>query len=148
MSCRRLFLLAVALSLAFAPAPLPKRPSRGKDSLSVESLLGTWRATDLYNTPNKTRLDPDSNGVGHVTVTATQWAFARTAGPGAYDMTLDSGKVPAEINFMHAGQKEPYGRGLIRREGNTIRVLYNWGPRPTSFDNPQPGCWDIILVRE
>lgn len=144
----RLLLLLAVLSLAFAPAPLPRRPARDDGSLSGEKLAGTWRGIELCNTQDNVKRDPAQMGVGHVTITATQWAWGKSAGPDALTLRIDATRSPAEIDFIRPGQQGPSGRGLIRREGNAIRVLFNWGVRPTSFDNPQPGCWNLKLVRE
>jgi uncharacterized protein (TIGR03067 family) len=141
-------LLAVMALTAFAPAPLPRRDARIRDSLSVKDLLGVWRATELYNTPNKALLDPAANGVGHVTISDAKWVFGRQNGT-TYDLKIDPSKNPAEIDFMYVGQQDPYGRGIIRRQGNTIRVIYNWGnQRPTAFENQQGSYWDLTLVKE
>lgn len=146
---RVVFVLMVVVTLAaFAPAPLPRRDSRLRDSLSVRELAGIWRATDLYNTPNKNRLDPASQGVGHVTISEGKWIFGRETGA-TYEFRIDPSKNPAEVDLMNVGQKEPYGRGLIRRQGNTLRIVYNWGAqRPTGFEEQQGGFWDLTLVRE
>ena len=143
------FALLVVMALtAFAPAPLPRRGARAKDTVSVKELVGVWRATELYNTPNKARLDPVTNGVSHVPITETKWAFGKQGATG-YDLRIDASKNPAEIDFMNSGQTEPYGRGIIRRQGNTIRIIYNWGPqRPTTFENAGSGYWDLTLIRE
>jgi uncharacterized protein (TIGR03067 family) len=136
------------LSLAFAPAPFPKNKARVKDSLAVKDLLGTWRITALYHLPDTTRKDPAANGVTTVTISPTQWVFNKAANPVIYDLRLHHEKRPAEIDFMHVGQMQPYGRGLIRREGDMLRVVYSWSSgRPTGFENQQGGCI-ITLVRE
>ena len=65
-----------------------------------------------------------------------------------YDLRIDPARKPAEVDLMQIGQKEPYGRGLIRREGDTLHVIYVWGTaRPTGFDGQQSGCV-LTLVRE
>jgi hypothetical protein len=95
---RRLVLLLFPLTLAFAPAPLP-RPNTAKSSVAVKDLLGTWRATGLYVLPDKTLQDPAKHGVTHVTISLTQWVFK---GPGGatYDLRIDPTKKPAELDMM------------------------------------------------
>jgi hypothetical protein len=143
----RFVLLSLALlALAFAPAPLPKRQNRDKDSLAVAHLVGTWRSTGLYYPPDTTKHDAAQGGVGHITITPTQWTFGKGRGI-TYDLIVHHDKRPVEIDLMHVGRQEPYGRGLIRREGDTIRIVYSWsGSRPTSFD--QSGCIVLTMVRE
>jgi uncharacterized protein (TIGR03067 family) len=139
-------LIVVALSLAFAPAPLP-RPKTEKASVAVKDLVGTWRVGALYHLPDKALRDPAKDGVTHVTISLTQWVF-KGRNDVTYDLRIDPMKKPAEFDLMRPGQKEAYGRGLIRREGDAIRVVYRWGSgRPTSFENQRSGC-ELMLVRE
>jgi uncharacterized protein (TIGR03067 family) len=140
-------LAALALfCLAFAPAPFPKREARVKDSLEVKNLLGTWRVRDLYNPPDTTRKDPTANGVSTVTISPTRWTFNKGTQPVPYDLRIHHEKVPAEIDFMQVGQTQPYGRGLIRREGDTLRVTYNWSNgRPADF---RQGTCILVMVRQ
>ena len=145
------FALAAVAATAFAPAPLPRREKgRPNDSVEHAALVGRWRATKLLQTGNKEERDPAANGVATVTVTPTQWIFnADRNNTATYDLRVDANKKPAEVDMNNPGQQEVYGRGVIRREGNTLRVIYNWGsPRPTGFDGQQPGHWDLTLVRE
>jgi hypothetical protein len=97
--------------------------------------------------PNKTPRDPAANGVAHVTITPTRWTFGRLAGDVTYELRIDHAKRPAEIDFLRVGQKVPHGRGLIRREGDVLRIIYDWGARPTAFEGQGSGC-DLVLVRE
>lgn len=145
-----LWLAAVSLT-AFAPAPLPRRATgRPRDSVEHAALVGKWRATKLLQTGNPQERDPATNGVATVTVTATQWIFNKDLNSTAtYDLHVDHLKQPAEVDFRYPGQTEAYGRGVIRREGNALRVVYNWGsPRPEGFEGKQTGHWDLTLVRE
>jgi uncharacterized protein (TIGR03067 family) len=150
---RRALLLAAALAaaslMAFAPAPLPRRGGRSdKDSVSLTALIGTWRATSLKQT-GQAQVQAGRGGIDSVQITATQWIFNPGRGPTTYDLRIDHTRKPAEVDMMYAGQKDPYGRGIIRREGNTLRIVYNWGTqRPTGFDNQPGGYWDLTLVRE
>jgi len=143
-------LLAVLSLTAFAPAPLPRRTAPIKDAVDHKSLIGTWRATKLGQTGSTEERDPASNGVAQVTITETQWVFNRNQNNTAtYDLRIEHLKRPAEIDFMHAGQKDPYGRGVIKREGNTLRIIYTGSTtRPTGFENQSSGFWDLTLVRE
>jgi uncharacterized protein (TIGR03067 family) len=146
----RLFVaLIVVMGLtAFAPAPLPRRDTRPKDGVDVASLVGSWKATRLLS--NNIPIDVASNGVSNVTITVNQWVFS--SGPNnrtEYDLKIDHTKKPAEINFYHKGRRTdgaPYGTGIIKREGNKIRIIYHWSRRvPMSFDNPPRGFYDLTL---
>ena len=146
---RRLCPLAAlaVLSLAFAPAPLPRREGRGNNSLAVGQLLGTWRATGLYFAPFKDRQDPVRHGVATVAISPTQWVFDKGGTNTTYDLRIHSDRRPVEFDLMQLGQNEPYGRGLMRRDGKVLTVIYNWGERPKGFDNSSGGCL-LTLVRE
>jgi uncharacterized protein (TIGR03067 family) len=140
----------VALMLtAFAPAPFPRREARG-DSLTLKDLIGDYRAVSLVQTGTaQGNGPPSSSGVTHVSITSTQWIFNKNSGPTTYDLRVDHAKKPVEMNFLYVGQKEPYGRAIVRREGNKVRVIYNWGTqRPSGFENQPGGYWDLTLVRE
>jgi hypothetical protein len=127
-------LAASLLSLAFAPAPLPRRAARADDSVEVSRLLGAWRVTD------------PRGGATNVVITPTQWTFCGSRRV-SYDLRIHHDRQPAEIEFMEVGRKRPIGRGIIRREGAAVRVVYDWGSRrPAGFD--QAGFYALTLVRD
>jgi uncharacterized protein (TIGR03067 family) len=143
---RRVLLLLALLSLAFAPAPFPKPPG-AKGSLAVKNLVGTWRIAAIYHYPNRVPREPARAGATHVTITATGWEFKGSAAA-SYELRLDPTKQPAELDFIRPGQGTPHGRGLIRREGRALRVIYQWGSsRPTGFESQPKGC-ELLLERE
>jgi hypothetical protein len=118
-----LTLLLASSSLAFAPAPLPKRQARWNNSLEVSQLVGTWSLAGRHG------------ALSHVVITPTQWTFGNP-GQVTYDLRIHHDRTPAEFDLMQVGQTQPYGRGLICREGDSIRVIYRWdGLRPASFDD-------------
>jgi hypothetical protein len=127
--------LALALlSLAFAPAPFPKRQARLTNSLEVSQLVGTWSITGARG------------GLSQIVITPTQWTFG-TPGRVTYDLRIHHVKTPAEFDLMRVGETHPYGRGLIRREGETIRVIYRWdGLRPASFDDSKGIVLTLVRV--
>jgi uncharacterized protein (TIGR03067 family) len=140
--------LVALMMTAFAPAPFPRREARG-DSLTLKDLVGDYRAISLVQTGTQPNGAPLSSGVTHVSITTTQWIFNKNSGPTTYDLQVDHAKKPVEMNFMYVGQKEPYGRAIVRREGNKLRIIYNWGTqRPSGFENQPGGYWDLTLVRE
>lgn len=150
---RRVLALSVVLAAlaqaAFAPAPFPRRESRDKDVLTHTALIGNYRTVSLVQTGSTAQRDVSTNGVTHVSITSTQWIFNKNNSPTTYDLQVDHTKRPVEFNMLYVGQKDPYGRAVVRREGNKIRVIYNWGAqRPTGFENQPSGYWDMTLVRE
>src|SRR4051812_17511021 len=131
---RALSVFCLVALTAFAPAPLPRRQARPSGDLDVGRLVGRWRITGVYYLPDKVSQVASAERNSPITITATQWSFGKERRP-TYDLRIDHNKRPAEIDFMQVGQKEPHGRGLIRREGRVLRVVYNWGgARPTHFD--------------
>jgi hypothetical protein len=149
---RVLFALLAFIALtAFAPAPWPRRDAKVRDSIAHKDVIGNYRALELFqtNNGNVNRGNPGANGITHIVITQTQWSFNKGPGATTYDLQIDSSKKPAEINFLYTNQKEPYGRGIIRREGNKLRIIYKWGAqRPPSFENPGAGFWDLTIERE
>jgi hypothetical protein len=100
----------------------------------------------VYYHPNRVSVAPTADGVSHVTIRPGEWSFDGASGV-SYDLRIDQGKPVVGFDLMRPGQTEPYGRGLIRREGRAIRVIYQWGARPTGFTD-QPGDCELLLVRE
>jgi hypothetical protein len=144
---RRVILLTALLSLAFAPEPLQK----AQDSTALNNLVGTWRVSRIYTPPDKNPQDLEKTGLTHISITSTGWVF-KGAEDVSYDLRIDNTKDAGEFDLMNVGQKAPFIRGLIRREGRAIRVIYTCifaspNNRPTGFVNQQSGC-ELLLVRE
>jgi hypothetical protein len=121
---RGLVLLAVAASLGFAPAPLPKAP---KIPAGVKALYGDW-----HNPSQPTVV---------VSISATEFAYVNSGfRNNVYKLTLDAKKKPMWYDIRKPGANFV---GLIKVEGDTLTVLYNLentalagGGRPVSFDSP------------
>jgi uncharacterized protein (TIGR03067 family) len=143
---RGIIFLFVVASFGFAPSIYSSR-SGIRDSILVSDVVGTWRVSHIYHYPNRVRQNPAKSSVSHVTISSKKWEFKGSSNV-IYDLRIDHWKNPGEFDLMHSGQKEPYGRGLLRREGRAIRVIYTWGnARPTGFENQAVGC-ELVLVRE
>jgi hypothetical protein len=141
---RRVVPLLIVLCLGFAPAPVYReRPAK---SLAVKNLVGRWRIVEHYYYPDRISVDPVADGTTHVTIGPAAWAFTGPGNP-SYDLRIDHGRPVAEFDLLTPGHAVPYGRGLIRREGRAIRIIYRWGPRPTGFGRQSSG-WEMLLVRE
>src|SRR5262245_53928231 len=110
---RHTLFLAALLSLAFAPAPLP-RPERrggGEDGVSAARLQGTWAITKLEST-TKTGLVNMGDYLKEVRIESDRWSFIyRQAGnpPVVYSLAVDGGRRPATFDLLVAGQGRPYG---------------------------------------
>ena len=63
-----------------------------------------------------------------------------------HELRIDGSKSPATIDFYKKGETTPYGTGIIKRDGNNLVLIYDWGgARATSFDNPPAGYWELTL---
>jgi uncharacterized protein (TIGR03067 family) len=156
---RRILVGVVALigAAAFAPAPLP-RPWRGENTeTTLQTIQGTWRVTDC--TQVLVRGDEWSfvsynSSTTQVLVSGDEWSFGgKGGGHVSYVVAVHGGRRPAAIDFYNGpvSEKEPIqGRGIIRRKGDELHVVYQWriGERATSFDRPPHGQYLLKLRRE
>jgi uncharacterized protein (TIGR03067 family) len=158
MMARTLVALIALIALigltAFAPAPLPKRQRAGTGvGVAVAQLQGTWVVTKLQMTRGNGRVDDQGTYLKEVRVEGERWSFFyrdANRGPVNYTLTIQHKATPAEINFYRNGSPsgQPYGTGIIRRQGDTLTMIYSWGsPRARSFENPPSGYWVITLQR-
>ncbi len=148
-------LAALTTLTAFAPAPFPK-PGRRPPGRSLDArwLEGTWKVDRVERTING-GYQPARSVTSTVRVGEGKWTFIRSAavkGGGrevSYRLVLHTNQVPIRLDGMRANSDTPYMRGIVRRVGDTIEVLYRFnGEHPTSFDNPPAGCWRITMRRE
>ncbi len=117
--CALLILATAILSLAFAPAPLPKPPKPPK----VEDWLGMW---DQVGSPTVT-----------FEITATTMTYHNAGGaPSAYFLAFDAKKSPKcyEISSTRGGRVAFLG--IWKVEGDLLTICYRGAgnPRPDAFD--------------
>jgi uncharacterized protein (TIGR03067 family) len=117
---RRLLLTLALLSLAFAPAPLPKS-GRGRPNQTIQ---GTWIQVD----------DPKVTAI----VTATGFEY-HIEGRGLieYALRLDATKSPPAYDLLMPDDGRSLNAvGIYKVEGQILTVCYAPGrdPRPTSFE--------------
>ena len=150
----RRFLVGVAALVgltAFAPAPFP-RPWRGESTeTTLQTLQGTWCVTAFLISRAG---DPVtySSSTTHVRVRGDEWAFVG-GGEVRYAIAVNGARRPATIDFYNGpvSDKEPIqGRGIIRRKGDALEVVYQWRSesRATSFERPPHGQYLLKLRRE
>jgi uncharacterized protein (TIGR03067 family) len=142
----RVLPLFALVSLAFAPAPLPKQ-LRPENSVAVKNLVGNWEVTQAQRTEDKGALLPVETEFRAITITLTRWVFHSRPQDVSYDLRTDPDKMPAEFQLAYHGQQEPLFQGIIERRGNVVRVIYSSRHRPTSFKN-QPNCYVLTLKRQ
>jgi uncharacterized protein (TIGR03067 family) len=151
MSLRALLCLAIAFfSLAFAPAPFPRPPRRGDDTeVSLASLQGTWQVVRVEYTGGARRVE-EGNRLGAVRVERQRWNFvyaSPTVPPVVYGLVVDGRKKLPTFDLMFRG--EPYGKGLLLRRGDELKILYAFSKgRPARFTPPPAGYVLMTLRRQ
>jgi uncharacterized protein (TIGR03067 family) len=144
---RTVLIASAVLTMAFAPAPLP-RPDRGRADRN--RLLGTWVLKQVrYAGASHYPGAGVGNGALYLSeeVTISEREM-RVQNPRYKRQPQD---VPIEVqggqhvDFPQGGNLRT--RGLYRVQGTTLTIAYPAGPekpRPTTFDNNQ----DIVLILE
>ena len=152
----RLALAALVLFAltAFSPAPFPKTQRERKLSgLSLEAMQGTWIVVKLQTTNAKGLPADGGTYLKDVQIDGDRWSFVYREGRSNtvnYTIRIDDKVKPPQLNFYTGGNKDgqPYGKGILKRDHNTVQLLYTWGgSRTTSFEQPPDGQWLITLQR-
>lgn len=132
--------LLAALSLSFAPAPLPRRDrNSGGDDLA--KLQGDWTRVSFNGQPV---------GANLVVVKGDVWRANQPSD--SWTMKLDQTKRPKHIDLIHATSKTGGSfRGVYKLEGDTF--TYSVGNnvseenRPRDFETTRPGAWVAVHKR-
>jgi uncharacterized protein (TIGR03067 family) len=146
----RLVLIGVAaLSLAFAPAPLPRRsPSRGDDFNRIQ---GTWVMQEQGQGGNKVKLDGNTRwvlGAGKLEIrdgsSSYKWDYKidPKSAPRALDMSYRPGGPGTDASELKA---------LYSLDGDTLVIGYSpgsWSKRPQSLGRDEPGLLTLTFRRE
>ena len=137
-------LFAVVVSLAFAPAPLP-RVSRAGPRSDLERLQGTWEVVDS----RMSGVEMTHNKGARVEVRRERWTFIDKTDSATrlhWDLRLNPSATPPEIDFEGL-EGVASSRGIYRLEGDTLTISYGYvtgGGRPTAFDRDRNG---YVVVR-
>lgn len=142
---RRLLLLFVVLSLAFAPAPFRSRPAKRDTSEGdLLKMQGKWVRVKLgiSSQPNEDNCP--------ITITEKHMQFPSPSD--AWTLTLDATQSPKTLDAVNVGNKASVFRGIYRFEGNDLIICWR-GPqqspeRPTSFEAGVQGVWYQIYRRQ
>ena len=151
-------LIALTALPAFAPAPFP-RPQRGRpaDSIGLAAFQGKWKHARIeWVLPGGQRREWQNGNVVAVRVKGDVWTYLEPDDrPNAsYSLTVEDRRGPAAIDWYavgQAGQGAPSMLGLIRRDGDVVRILGSssakQADRPKDWDAPPNGWWLMTLER-
>jgi len=152
----RLALAAIVLFAltAFAPSPFPKtQRDRKLSALSLEAMRGTWTVKSLQTTHANGQPTDGGSYLKEVQIDGDRWSFVYREGRNSvvnYNIRIDHKVKPPQLNFYSGGTKDgrPYGTGILKRDNNTVQLMYTWGgTRASSFEQPPEGHWLITLQR-
>jgi len=138
---------------AFAPAPFPRTGrDRRSESLSLEQMQGTWHVTKMQTTRRDGRHNESPTALKEIVISGSTWSFVYSRGRNEvrYTIRIDPNVRPPQLDFYHLCNKDtgPYGRGILKRDGNSVQLMYNWsGDRAISFEQPPDGHWLITMQR-
>ena len=119
-------------SLAFAPAPFPKKRDRAQEE--TKRLEGRWRQVSGQNVGVLMRIEPGR-------MTFSGWASTAPGARVSYDLTLEARKSPPSYAIAYPGRNEPAFLGIYKLEGDTLTLCSNLAGhgRPTAFEGPGRG---------
>src|SRR5262245_53721610 len=123
---RTIFLALALLSLAFAPAPFPRRERAQDEAKRIE---GHWQQVSGTNVGVTMLIEPGR-------LIFSGWKGIDPSTRIVYDLTLDPLKRPATYDVADQGRKEAEFLGIYKLEGDTLISccrLAHLG-RPTAFE--------------
>jgi uncharacterized protein (TIGR03067 family) len=137
-----LLALAVAGSLAFAPAPFPKSSRHVADQDDLKKLQGEWYRVEYDGQPERPPL--------HVKIVHDKLEFVSASG--TYVISIDPTKRPKRIDIRNSPEEQtPYYRGVYKLDGDTFVYCLRGGvseaDRPLHFDTGKQGAWTAMYKR-
>ena len=149
---RSLFLIVTALSLGFAPAPVPKQKPQAGAAMVRQQLEGVW-TVESYSVGGQVQ-----GGPGHkwekVFIKGGTWSQTcrvngRELNTTPYVVTL-AAKDSSRVDMAYEGDKVPLLCGALRLDGDRLDVTHaTSGPRPTSHTAElQSGQYRFVLRRD
>ena len=142
---RRLMPLLIVLCLGFAPAPVPRPPTKVDGKAFLTKLQGEWMVVSLEHFEGGEKIV--SRPRSRVRVKGRQWTDLipgvvvkwTTVAPDG-ELTLDAGNTPVRLEVARQGM--PTMRGIVRLEKDLLTFCYVTNPdspMPVSFDKSRDG---------
>jgi uncharacterized protein (TIGR03067 family) len=140
---RGVLLLIASLSLAFAPAPFPRRGKREPNASDLQKMQGAWVRVQLGISAQ-----PSADNCA-VTITGDRMQFpSRTD---AWTLTLDPGRRPRTIDATRADNSKSLFRGIYRFDGDSLIICWRGAgadpQRPADFTAGVQGVWYQVYKR-
>lgn len=146
MTIRWIFALVVLGGVtAFAPAPRPKPAKVSETEKLRQKMQGTWERVPPGQAavPGRVVVRPAvSRSTIQYVIKDDRWSFIRNTGgesrtTASYRMILDVSKNPPWLDLIREGTDQPFMKGILSLEGDTLKFVYVPGssntPRPTAF---------------
>jgi uncharacterized protein (TIGR03067 family) len=140
---RMLLLAGVASTLAFAPAPMPKKEKTGGDALQ-----GSWRRV-TYNLGGSpvTLVNPTGPPV-HLVVEGKVATFTQgKTTHGVWDLVLFPDKKPARLEMQWRKNVGNVYRGVYKIEDDTLTICVSTGKGETAFNPNARGAYYSVFKR-
>ena len=128
MSGRLFLLVALTLTVAFAPAPLPRRAQSEADD--AQKLQGVW-------------LTSDSGRPVELAIVGARWTFSRGGRvTSEWTAKLAPATTPRQVDLTNVRQGDDVIQAIYRLDGGELTFAYEAGSsgRPTRFDGSDRGA--------
>jgi uncharacterized protein (TIGR03067 family) len=142
---RRFLPLLVLSSLAFAPAPLPRRQAPDRGAADLEAMQGSWVLS--YAHKDGVREDVSRRAVWAIEGDALTTSLDGKKGSSLF-IKLDGGTSPRSLDLLSARDAKDPTPGRYSLEGDTLTACVGaQRPRDLSGYGPSNGVWVMKRVK-
>ncbi len=143
-----LLLLAPLLSLAFAPAPLPRPLAEGTGKDDLKQMQGSWRRVSCTNGAIPPVPRPLMNDL--TVIAGNRITYDADKGGPPWTLTLGTGKAPRAFDIKPTGPGGGAGWvGIYELKGDTLQVCFTpSGGRPRSIQPSKVGEYLQVFNRQ